>query len=754
MNGINQNHSIMNMTSSYMPANTLDFNKILRQLSQHAWLILGISICTFIMAFLYVLTLKPSYQSTTLIQIRSQPQNSGNMLSKFGYTPANSESVADTLVALMRSRYVLEPVIQRNNLNVIASPNFYPFIGAWLANKYHGNDLAKSFFGLSSYAWGGEKIQINTFSVPANYIGQSFRLVTEENNTYKLYNSEGTLVLSGTVGQQAASYDNRILLDISLLKAHPKTEFHIVYQSPTFLANNLAHKLRIINVMGNDPMQSTGVYQLQFTDSNPKFAEQMLNDIVKIGIENNIQQQAQETQKTLQFLTQKLPELKQDLEKAEDALNQYHSKNATISMMMVSQLLAQQLHSTNQSLQQLKSYKEELLQTYTPNHPIVIAVEHKQMELQRQLDSIINQVRNFPGANQEEINLQREVKIKNSMYISLLNNQQQLQISKAGVLSDIISLTNATLAEQLPLHRVLIVIAGFLLGAFFSSIAIILKALLNKTIENANQLEDELQIPVLSVLPYSRKQKQLENAQQSGLDSFGTALFPPLILAKQEPNDLAIESIRSLRVSLLMTANSSSNRIIALMGSLSNAGKSFISLNLAQIFADSGKRTLLIDADVRKGTLHRLLSKPKSNGLSEFLEEKCNFEEIIRPIHENLSFISCGTHSAHPTELFQNTRFQQLIAKMEQKFDQIIIDTAPVVPVTDSILVAQHCNVKLFVVSAGKDTMDDVKQAIKKIHTHGIELNGIILNHIKPLNTYGSYRIKRHTSEKLEGFAL
>src|SRR3990167_2221705 len=273
---------------------------------------------------------------------------------------------------------------------------------------------------------------------------------------------------------------------------------------------------------------------------------------------------------------------------------------------------------------------------------------------------------------------------------------------------------------------------------------VLIKSILTKTVESAEQLEEELQLPVQAVIPHSRKQKQMEKARQKSLNTFGTALTAPLILAKQSVDDISIESLRSLRMSLQMMAAGSSHRIIATLGSLSNIGKSFVSLNLAQVIADTGKRTLLIDADVRKGRLHHALLQSKSNGLSEYLEGKCSYENLVRSIDHGFFYIPCGSCTQHPIGLFESQRFQDLIAKVRQEFDQVIIDTPPILSVADSIVIAKHCDIKLFVVSAGKDLISDVRQAVKKARSHGIQISGFVLNHRRSLLTYGANSYYRY----------
>lgn len=732
MNGSTQHVAANTSILPFYPENGVDLRKILQQLYRHIWLILIASACAGLIAVLYTFTIQPKYQSTALMRFKL-PSSSNNLFSM----GMKSESQTNTQIALMTTRYILEPVIIKNGLNITASPHYFPIFGAWMARRFQENGLANPLFGLNNYAWGGEQIEVKHFSVPSAYLQHNFKLVVGQHNTYQLFSNQEKLILTGKVGEKAtSSLLHNFTLEITTLKARPGTTFFISTQSPLEIVKGLSHNLKITNIKGNDPSQETGVEQIQFSDSNPERATQVLNAIIQYTVEKNVQLKTLEFQKTLEFLNQRLPEVKNNLGKTEETINQYHAKMGIVNMSAAGQILTQQLMQLTQAIEKIKSQKEELLQIYTQQHPVIIGLEHKEASLQQNLNKVKMQVKQFPSAHQVEADLTREAKIKNSMYLSLLTNEQQALISKAGLVPDAIVLTDATPAEKMPTHKLLTIIGGFLMGAFLSTIAIILKSAFSKTIDNSEHLEDATQIPVQSVVPYSRKQKQLEKLSTKNINVFNPTQPIPLVLAKREPDDIAIESLRSLRVSLHIT--SANTQIIALMGSLSNIGKSFVSLNLAQIMADSGKRTLLIDADIRKGRLHKALHQEKTNGLSEYLENKCDYANLIRPIHENLFFISCGSYSTHPIHLFQSARFEDLIQKVKNEFDQIIIDTPPIIPVTDSVLIAQHCDIKLFVVSAAKDTISDVKQAIKKSRAHGISIDGLILNHRKPLQPYGA----------------
>lgn len=743
MNTIDRNE-FKNISSPLPLEDTIDFHKIFGHLYQYKWIVILSSLFTFTIAYLYTFTLQPQYRTTALLQVSSQSSNHfNNVLGNIGFKN-NQASPTEVELALLRTRYILEPVIKENNLHLIVRPRYFPIFGGWMARRYQGKKPANPFLGLRSYAWGGEKIEIKTFIIPPKYEGQSFRLVAGKNHSFKLFSTQNILVLNGKVGHRSTSsaYPD-LSFELSTLKAHPGTEFTLSFQSPFSMVNHLSHHLKLKKI-GSDSNnsssshQDTGIIQLELTGSDPKQIEHILNTIVAYSVEKNVQLKSREAQKTLTFLHQRLPILKKDLEQSENALNQYHAKTGTFSFLMTSQLLVRQLNTITTSLENLKAQKEELLQVYTPIYPLLIANKHQQSLLERKLQEVKKQIIHFPAARQEEINLERNTKIKNHMYETLLGNMHQLEIMKAGLVGDIIPLDNATPSIQEPINKTIISFTGFLIGMFLSVFAIALKSIFTKTIDDIDQLENEVQIPVKTVVPFSKKQKQLERTSKNRARIPGDMSRLPLILAQHDPKDISIESLQSLRISLYITNASVTKNVIAIMGSLSGVGKSFVSLNLAYVLADSGKRTLLIDADIRKGRLHRALLQPKTSGLSDYLAGEAFLEDLPRHIHGNLFFIPCGGHTRHPIELLKSPLFLELVQKTKNEYDQVIIDTPPILPVIDAVLISQHCDTKLFVVSGSSDQLDDVRHAIKKAQAHGIEIDGIVFNHRKPIARYGS----------------
>lgn len=723
-----------NMTS-FFKEESLSFFRIIIQLYRYIWFILIAGVIGFFIAILNTLSLEPQYQTSSLIQIN--PSRTANNLGLRSYiiSPIEAE------LALIKTRYILEPVVKQNALNITVEPKYFPIFGEWMAKRHHKIGVAKPFLGYNSYAWGGEKIKIKQIQVPVDYQNQTFKLVTENENSYKLFSNEGNLILFGEVGKVATS---NIAIDFKLeiesLVARPGTEFIIKQQSVVQMASNLSSQLTIENVgRGGDLSANTGVLKLTLTGQEPNQIVHVLNSIVDYTVKKNSERKSKEAEKTLNFLHERLPELKKNIQKSESELNKYLAKSDTFNIGMSSQFMIQEFTKTKQLIDQIKTQQNVLQQTYTPLHPLLISSRQQEIELKKKLGEIKDKIKLFQVTNQEGINLEKEIKIKGNMYQSLLNNIQQLELVKAGIVSDIVSLADATPPCMLSSKKYFIWTSGFLIGLLLAALGVLIKEAMNKTIDDSDQLEEELQIPVQAIIPFSKIQKQMEKKYKNQAKILGKTGKLPLVLAKINPDDVAIESFRSLRISLQIMRPGMSHQCICVMGSMSNIGKTFVSMNFAQILAEAGKKTLLIDGDIRKGRLHRAMDQSLSNGLSEYLNEKCELNDIFRVVDNNFYFISCGKHSNHPIELFQSKRFQILLEKVKQEFDHIVIDSSPVLAVIDSILIAAHCETKLFVVNAAKDYISDVKQAVKKVKTHGINIDGIVVNYPESVLPYYGY---------------
>jgi tyrosine-protein kinase Etk/Wzc len=182
--------------------------------------------------------------------------------------------------------------------------------------------------------------------------------------------------------------------------------------------------------------------------------------------------------------------------------------------------------------------------------------------------------------------------------------------------------------------------------------------------------------------------------------------------------------------------------ILVITGPGQDVGKSFVSANLAVVYAQSGNKVLLIDADMRKGYMQMMFSMEKENGLSEYLSRQTDRETAIRRSEvENLDFLPCGKKPPNPSELLMQPDFQELVNWATEKYDLVIIDSPPILAVTDATIIGRYAGINMLVVRHEKTLVKDVELAVRRCAQSGVQIKGCILNAVirRASNRYYGY---------------
>jgi tyrosine-protein kinase Etk/Wzc len=257
--------------------------------------------------------------------------------------------------------------------------------------------------------------------------------------------------------------------------------------------------------------------------------------------------------------------------------------------------------------------------------------------------------------------------------------------------------------------------------------------LFRRGVNDTEFVEECLGISTFAIIPYSLKQKQLNREMKRKIQPNRS-----YILAKNQPKDIAIEGIRSLRTMLQFTLAQANNNIVGILGASPNIGKSFVSTNLAQVLVDSGKHVLLIDCDMRKGKVNQYLGQNKSPGFSELLANTKGIEEVVRNVAIRFDFIAAGEYPKNPSEILMSEKLNFLLTKFSKFYDIVIIDTPPVLAVTDAIIIAKHAATNLMVIGSDSDQLEELKLMVKRVKRSGIEIDGLVFNNkIKTEKAYG-----------------
>ncbi|KKA44129.1 polysaccharide biosynthesis tyrosine autokinase [Salinivibrio sp. KP-1] len=704
------NQNIKNTSSS---DDEIDLSKLLGHLIDGKWIIVA---CTFLFAVAgvaFAILATPVYKADALIQVEQKEGGMSSLLGEGASELFASESSASTEIELIRSRMVLGQTVDKYNLTTVASPDYFPVVGKGLA-RLTGNQ---------------NQIAISRFDIPQDYERQPFRLTVDAREQYSLYNSEDDLVLQGKVGE--AAINEAFHLFISELKADEGESFTISKISRLRAIKAIQDELSV-----SERGKQTGILSLSYQGEDKVLIENVLSDIAQNYFMQNVKRDAAEAEKSLEFLKGHLPGVKAELTAAENKLNKFRQENDSVDLSMEAKASLDTMLSVEKQLNELTFKESELAQKFTKEHPAYLALLDKRQTLLGEKKRVEQQTQKLPKTQREVLRLRRDVEVNQAIYVQLLNKVQELNIMKASTVGNVRIIDDAQTFE-LPVKpkKPLIAVIATLLGGMIGVGVVLLKAAFHRGVENPDDIE-AIGLPVYASVPLSETQQEIEKKRQKkALHSASDSL-----LASANPADLSIEALRGLRTSLHFAMMEASNNVLMFSGPSPGIGKSFVSANMAGVLSKSGQRVLVIDADMRKGFLHQQFSMKADNGLSDYLAGKRDTDAVVQKnVLENLDVMTRGQVPPNPSELLMHPRFNQLLDWASAHYDIVIIDTPPVLAVTDAAIVGAHAGTTLLVGRFSVNPIKEIEVTKQRFEQAGVNVKGFVLNGVvrKAASTYG-----------------
>ncbi|NHH89275.1 polysaccharide biosynthesis tyrosine autokinase [Pseudoalteromonas sp. MB47] len=712
----------------------IDLMALVGALLDRKYFIAAVTAVFMLVGAIYAMYAAPVYQASAMIQVEDSSASVPGFDDMSGMFESTSAAVTE--IELLKSRSVIGEAVDTLNLDVIVEPKLFPMIGNRAFRSFKPQspgELAEPSWGASSYAWGGESIDVFRFDVPSFNVGTTFIIVALENNQVELQNEDGDTILTGHVGQELSN--GIIDLTIRSINARPGTEFTITKR------DRLNTILDLQAAIGaSEKGKDSGIITLTLQSESAQYAEKVLDKVASIYVRRNIDRNSAEAQKSLEFLEVQLPEVKKQLEYAEKRFNDYQIKQKSVNITLETQGVLEQIVELETKLQELELKRLELSRKFKESHPTYQGVLEQIEAVEKQKKNLTGEVTNLPSTQQELLRLKRDVEVSNQIYTMLLGKTQELDIVRAGTVGNvrIIDRAEVNLSKPVKPKKALIVVMATMLGGMLAVAIVLIQKAIHKGIEDPSEIEG-LGLPVYASVPFSDHQDKLV--------SFGRmknrkTTQANTILAVENPADLSIEALRSLRTSLHFAMMEAKNNVIAISGPSPGVGKSFVSVNLATVLAQSDKKVLIIDADMRKGYLQKSFNDKWENGLSDFLSGRLELKNVIKQTKvPNLHLITRGQIPPNPSELLMHERFSKLIDTIKQHYDIIIIDTPPILAVTDPAIVSAHAGSTLLVTRFGQNHLRELELTRNRFEQNGIDVKGVVFNGVlkKASNAYGYY---------------
>lgn len=673
--------------------NSITLIELLQLLWNRKFIILIFVFASILLGACYAMWVRPQFTSDVLLQVNTKGSSSKSTkaMGEMGAV-LDLASPADAEIELIKSRMVLNYVVAAEHLHLKAVP-----IGFW-----------------SRFTHQEGRLDIDSLKIPERVRAKKWIAVAKDEVRYFLIAPDGKVVLDGEVGKihKVKYAEDTLFIRVSFMDAKPGQKFRLIQSSPLKAERALKGAL---NVM--EKGKQTGIISVRYSHRYPDRAASILNTIAKTYLRQNVEMRSAEAEKTLEFLESQLPGVKAKLDSAEKILADYRYSIGSVDMTGETKAHLDKESQLQRQIMQLEQERQAAMRLFKAEHPNVQTIIKQQNKLRAELAQLKKNAEKMPLTQQEVNRLQEEVAVNNEVYTNMLNNIQQLRVVRAGEVGNV-RIVDFAQVEQIQSKpnksRILMVAtaAGFMLGVIW----VFLLYLLKNGVRSASEIERETGLSVFAKIPQSsnkilRGHRHLHHGR-------------PFVL--QECDDAVCEAFRALQTALTFLMPNPEHSVLLVMGLNPGAGKSFVSLNLAATMAASGKKVLLIDADMRRGVIH----SGCKFGLADVLLGLATLDTAAVPKHEdNLFVMNAGKTKLAACELLRGDAMDKLLKEARQKFDLVIVDTPPLNLVTDTELICPLVDYSLYVLHYGRNTIEEIKETIERVKRYSDKPGAIVMNH-------------------------
>jgi capsular exopolysaccharide synthesis family protein len=739
----------------------INLEKLYRTINQNKWFILTLTFLSLLITLLYLYFQSSTYRSTAILEIKSQNQKSSPsdvLLNSFSF---GGSKPIDKELETLKTFSINNEALNKMDLKV----------GFYKKHNYKKVELYDTVpIKLQGLKILSDSVIKKEFVLEPNLNGFKLRYLFSWSDFFSL---EEPFQLNDDISYNYGELISTPYFEFTVKKkkAFNQPIYFVIYgDNRSIYDTTIARNLEVSQVNPKAPL-----LKIRYEDTIPKRANDYVNTLAECFIEQSKKQKSEQNRRIVSFIDQQLFDIKEVLKNSENQLASYKVKNKIVEpsleansyiqklanleiqltenklkKKLVANLIKLTKNNNNldsiapalmelkdqptlqliNTLQSLQLQKEELQIHFTNQHPEVISIQKQIHSTRRKIllniqnlyqnfkqqnSSLLNEkeiyernIKDLPTNEKRLVNIKRDYEVSSTMYNYLLQKRTENEILMVATLSDYKILDYAhTINEPIKPKRGLLLIASIFIGLLLGTILSVMKEGLRKTIDSKDELQNLSRLPLYGVIPKVKYKKH-------SLHVF------------ENRNSHFTESLRSLRSNIQNNKEAGKGSIILLTSTTSGEGKSTISTNLASVFQMANYKTLLISLDLRQPTLHHYFNLKNIKGMSGFLSTTDSIHEIIfKTQHKNLHFIPSGTIPGNPSELILSERLPKLLEVLKTRYDYILIDSAPIGLVSDTLHLMKYTDLNLFVLRESyshKSFLNDLDQLIAKNDLKNINL--------------------------------
>ncbi|WP_029226714.1 polysaccharide biosynthesis tyrosine autokinase [Burkholderia ubonensis] len=728
--------------------------EMMRVVIDNIWTVILITAAVTIAASLYCVLATRVYSADAVLQVdRSNSGGLGiaaqpNVQTQQPATPM--AQLSQTEIQIIRSRAVLTPIIERYRLFVSVAPRAVPVLGRIAERFATPGHLAAPWLGLSGYGWGGEQADIAVLDVPASLESKELEFTALQDGGYRLADPDGHVLVEGVVGKVASGSGVRIL--IMQLVARPGMRFGITRYNEIDAMQRFLRDLRV-SEQGAD----TGLIKVSYESADPVRATAIANDIAQNYMASHIAYRQDEANRMLAFVNGELPRLRTEMKVAEDKLARHQATTASLQPASESQVYLQGIMDFDRQIATLTIQRTQMLEHFTTESTQVRTIDQQLGQLNMAKRNFEARFASMPAAARQSADLTRDAKVAEQIYVAMVGKANELSVTRAGTIGNA-HILDAAVRPAAPIkpQSAFIIPIGSVLGLMCGVLFVTVPRRFSSKIEDPVAVERRFRLSGLGVIPFSEEQVRLSrclqqvDATQREPDTCGDAPAPRIpdgragvpgdaapsmcdlrstLLAMRCPQDVSVEALRCVRTAVVSEVADLPGKVLVITSPTPSTGKSFVASNLAVLLAETGSRVLLIDADLRRGNLAARFGQPRACGLADLLAGQIDARRAIRPIiDDRLSFISTGPYTANPSVLLSTPRMDELLDEFRASFDFVIVDSPPVLAVSDASMAARSADATILVLRANVQTEREIEETLSRLERAGARVIGPVFN--------------------------